>query len=398
MGGLRVLITNITLASRTGTEINVRDIALRLLACGHTPIVYSTELGEIAEEIRSATVPVVDDLGKVGITPDVIHGHHHPETMTALLHFPGVPAVFFCHDWMSWHDIPPRFPRILRYVAVDDTNRDRLAFEHGVPEDRLRVVRNTVDLERFRPRAPLPPRPRHALVFSNYASEHTHVGAVREACARAGLTLDVIGTGAGNPVARPEAVLGRYDIVFAKARCALEALAVGTAVVACGSEGVASMVTTRELEELRRWNFGIRALRAPLDPDILAREIARYDPAECAEVSRRVRATAGLDSAIDELVALYREVMAEQARSGGTNLDAEERAAAAYLRQWGPRFKDGALRAERDLLRAERDLLEEECRRLRGDRDALAAARNDRRGASFGWWQLPRRTIRRLIG
>ena len=112
MPGLRVLLTNITLASRTGTEINLRDLAISLLRAGHRPVVYSPTLGAIADEIRAATVPVVSELAAVGSPPEVIHGHHHPQTMAALLRFPGVPAVFFAHAWNAWWDVPPRFPRI----------------------------------------------------------------------------------------------------------------------------------------------------------------------------------------------------------------------------------------------------------------------------------------------
>ncbi len=54
-----------------------------------------------------------------------------------------------------------------------------------------------------------------------------------EACRRTQLTLDVIGAESGSVSTRPQDVLGQYDMVFAKARCALEALAVGSAVVLC---------------------------------------------------------------------------------------------------------------------------------------------------------------------
>lgn len=333
MSRLRVLITNTTLASRTGTETYVRDLALGLLRRGHAPVVYSPETGEIARELRRATVPVVGDLAGVAEAPEVIHGNQSAELMTALLHFPGVPAVFFCHSWIGgWSNEPPRFPRLLRYVAVDDTCRDRLALEHGVGPERLRVLLNAVDLERFRPRPPLPARPARALVFSNTANDSTHLGAVREACRRAGLTLDVVGAEANNPTSQPEALLGRYDLVFAKARCALEAMAVGAAVVLCDMYGSGPLVTTGELERLRRLNFGMRALDRPLNADVLAGEVARYDAADAAEVSRRIRETAGVDSLVEEIIELYREVVAEHAAGAPPGALEESRAAAAYVR------------------------------------------------------------------
>ena len=331
---LRILFTNITLASRTGTETYIKEGALGLLRRGHTPLVYSPDLGEIAAEIRAASVPVVDDLARLGAPPDVIHGHHHPQTMEALLHFPGVPAIFATHDWTIWHDAPPAFPRIRRYVAVDWTNRDRVLFEHGVPEDKVRVILNWVDLDRFRPRGPLPGRPRRALVYSNYARRDTHLPAIEEACRRAGLDLDVAGSGVGRSLDDPGTVIADYDLVFAKAKSALEALAVGTAVVLCDSRGLGQMVTGADFDALRRLNFGLRTLNRPLVPELIWREIERYDPRDAAAVTQRVRQEAGLEPALDRLVALYEEVIAEQEREPPSDPAVEFRAAAVYLRAW----------------------------------------------------------------
>jgi hypothetical protein len=337
---MRVLITNNTLDNRAGSELYVRDLATALLARGHTPIAYSTQLGAVASELRAATVPVVDDLNRLSVAPDVIHGHHHLETMTALLRFPDVPAISFCHGWIPWEEAPPRFPRILRYVAVDYTCLDRLLLEHAIPEEKTRVLLNFVDLDRFRPRAPLPQKPGRALFFSNGVDEEHGVSAVRQACQRFGISLDVIGLRHGNPAANPEIILGEYDIVFAKARAALEALAVGSAVILCDAAGAGPMVTAGELDRLRRLNFGLRTLRDPVEPETIAAQLERYDPADAAEVSRRIRACAGRQETIDEVVRIYHEVIAEYRAAGSPNLIAEHQAAADYLRWLSPRLKE----------------------------------------------------------
>lgn len=355
---LRVLFTNILLTSRTGTELWIQEAARGLLRRGGAPVVYSPKLGEIAEEIRAAGVPVVDDLSRVEEAPDLIHGHHHPPTLEALLRFPRVPALFVSHDATAWHDDPPLLPRILRYLAVDEANRDRL-LAGGAPEDRVRVLLNWVDLERFRPRStPLPERPRRALVFSNYAREDTHLPAVREACRRAGLELDVVGSGVGASVRDPEAILGGYDLVFAKARAALEALAVGAAVVLCDYRGLGPLVTSGALEQLRRNNLGLRTLTETPAPEAILREIERYDPGDAAEVSRRVRETAGLEPALDRLFGLYEEVV-EEGASRASDPEADLRATAAYLRRWvGPRLEAEVADLWRQRDQLERELLE----------------------------------------
>lgn len=336
MHSLKVLITSTRLEARTGTELYVRELAGRLLECGHRPIIYSPRLGRLAEEIRRETIPVVDDLNRLSSTPDVIHGQHANETITALLHFPTAPAVFFCHDWYYAEDYPPAFPRILRYVAVDQPCYDKLVFEHGAPEERVRILHQFVDLKRFQPRPPLPARPRRAAVLCNYSTENEHLKAARAACARAGVALDVYGIGVGRPCPRPEAVLGEYDIVFAKGRAALEALAVGTAVVVYWWRRLGPVVTTDQLEHLRALNFGVRAMGARLTPEEFGREIERaiaaYDPADAAAVARRVRATGGRDNVIDEVVKLYEEVIAEHQSAPERDPEEEARAAAAHVR------------------------------------------------------------------
>jgi hypothetical protein len=341
--GLRVLLTNRVIAHRTGTELYVRDLAAALLRRGHSPVVYSPRLGALAAEIRQETIPVVDDPGQLAVPPEVIHGHHGLETLTALLAFPGVPAVSVCHSWVGWADEPVVFPRIRRYLAVDDTCRDRLVAEHGVPPERVEVVLNAVDLRRFRPRPPLPSRARRALIFSNSSAETApHVKAIRQACARTGIAVDMAGFKSGRLLGRPEDSLGSYDIVFAKAKAALEAAAAGAAVVLCDVAGAGPMVTVENFDALRRMNFGMRALREAATPEWIGAQIGRYDPADAALVARRVRELASHDAQVDRLLEIYRDVIAEH-QDHRTGADCEERAAAVYLRRLSPKLYEGDL-------------------------------------------------------
>jgi hypothetical protein len=336
MAGLKILITSFMCAGRSGLEVYVRDLALGLQKLGHLPIIYSPNLGELADTLRLKTIPVVDNLNAIGTFPDLIHGHHHMETMTALLHFPGVPAIYFCHDTFSGLDSPPPSPRLLQYVAVDQPCYEKLVFQYAVPAERARILLNFVDGSRFKPRAPLPARPRRALIYGNYASDDANLAAVNEACSRAGLRLDVVGSGVGRPIKEPERLLGQYDIVFAKARAAAEALTVGNAVVIYCMRSVGPMVTVGELERLLPLNFGFRTMTPCSTPESLtaavSREIARYHPHDAAEVSNRVRYRLHSDKAIDKILSLYGEVIAEYRNAGTPDAFTEARAAATYIR------------------------------------------------------------------
>lgn len=321
---------------RGGTELYIRDLALALLRLGHTPIVYAGSLGEVATEIRDLTIPVVDKLDAIAITPDIIYGQHHLPTMMAMLHFADVPAVYVCHDWYGPSAFAPRFPRILRFIAVDVTCRDRLICEDGVDESRVRLLPSSVDLQRFEQRPTLPAQARRALVFSNYTPENPHLAALRTTCAKRGIQLDVIGVMMNNTVTRPEDVLRDYDIVFAKGRAALESLAVGSAVIVySGIRFLGGMVRAEDVERLLPLNFGIRAMGDALAPEELALrvgyELDRYAPADAAKATLLVREQAGHLAAVHEIVEICEAVIAEYEQTR-TGFDPREGpAVAAYL-------------------------------------------------------------------
>ncbi len=47
---------------------------------GDFPVVYSNVLGDVAEELKRATIPVIDDLSKLNVAPEIIHGQHNLDT------------------------------------------------------------------------------------------------------------------------------------------------------------------------------------------------------------------------------------------------------------------------------------------------------------------------------
>ncbi len=332
-GSLCVLITNTSFSQRTGSELYVRDLALALQRLGHAPVVYSPRLGPLAAELRARAIPVVDDLQSLGRAPDLIHGQHHLETMTALAMFPGTPALYACHGCLPWQEAAPVHPRILHYLAVNDAVRDRLVFEAGVSPDKITIALNFVDLEQFRPRPALPARPAKALIFSNYASEANYVGIIRERCELRGIRLDVAGYASGSHCATPGLLLGDYDLVFARGRSAIESLAIGTAVICCDHEGMGEMVTPQNLDHLRRNNFGLRVLDRPLRADQLDEQIDRYDPESASKASALIRASAGLDLASAHIVECYRMVLDQWHASETRRNEPDGPALARYLRQ-----------------------------------------------------------------
>jgi glycosyltransferase involved in cell wall biosynthesis len=329
---LKVLFTNADLSDYAGTQVVVRDLAVELFRQGHQPIVYSPKLGAVAEEIRKAGIVVTDRLASLDTTPDIIHGQHLA-AISAWLQFPSVPAIHVCHGSKGSAEEPLSFSRVLRYVAVDQPCKERIESVAGIPPQHVRVIYNAVDLERFQPRSPLPAKPRRALVFSNNSDNTTHLPAIRKACRQAELQVDVIGCRSGNSLSNPEQALPGYDIVFAKARCALEAMAVGNAVVLCDHMGLGEMVSSENIDALRPMNFGAGVLVRPLKPELIRAEIDKYNAADAASVCQRIRSQAGLPDAGRCWIKLYTEVIEEFSRTP-RDVNEEFRALGAYWEQW----------------------------------------------------------------
>ncbi|RBP41220.1 glycosyl transferase family 4 [Roseimicrobium gellanilyticum] len=353
-----IVLTNWMLGGRSGMELYIRDLALGLKERGWEPTIFSLKTGPLAEELREAGVPVVtrsEDLPRDAV---LIHGHHNFMTVMALLACRKARGLFVCHASLFWQEEAPVFPRVLTYVGVDDLCRERVAGDLQCPLEEVRFIGNSVDLARFTPRPPLPPAPKRALLFSNYAAEHTFLPVVREACRQAGLELDVIGSGVLHQVDDPERVLKEYDIVFAKARCAMESLATGCATVLCGVEGVGPLVTTENFDRLRRDNFGRRCLSLPMTVECLLTGIRQYDAAACEGTGRYARQELNLEHVIGQWIDLYEEVLASPCPAG--DVESECRAAAVMIEKLSPPlFRTFELESARDYLQHEMGKLTE---------------------------------------
>jgi hypothetical protein len=317
---LRILITNLFVAKYSGSEAVVELLADALRRAGHAPMIFAPTLGPQAARMRARGHVVVDRLAHLPLRPDVMHLQHITPAVMAMAAFPDVPAVFSCHSATVEVEAPRPHTQIRQFVAVDDLCRARCA-ERDIPEDRLSVILNAVDLTRFVARPPLPPKPKAALMLTKTWEQQ---GLVRAACARAGLALDELGPATLEMSDQIEKVLPRYDIVFATARMALEAAAVGCAVVVADGRGFAGLLRSENLKAWRRLNFGAGLLNAPMTSAALDAAIAAYDAVDTAKVSACLRAEVSADDYAAAYLALYTQAIAE-----GIPEDASQAAATA---------------------------------------------------------------------
>ena len=320
---MRVLITNLFVANFSGSETVVELLADALKRAGHTPMIFAPTLGPQAARMQARGHIVVDRLAMLPDRPEVMHLQHITPALMALVAFPEVPAVFTCHSATFEVEAPRTHPQIKKYVAVDDFCRARCV-KRGIPEHRLSVILNAVDMTRFMTRPPLLSRPKAALMLTKTLEQQR---LVRAACAKAGLTLDELGPATKQMSDQLDQVLPRYDIVFATARMALEAAVVGCAVVVADGRGFAGMLRSDNLTAWRRLNFGVGLLTAPVTAAALDDAIAAYDAVDVAEVCRRLR----IEASADDYAAAYLELYTQAIGEGVTQDISHAAATAAWL-------------------------------------------------------------------
>jgi hypothetical protein len=378
---MRVLLTNNTLAHRAGTELYVRDVAIELMRRGHQPVVYSTHLGDVADEIRSATVPVIGSLEALGEAPDIIHAHHNYEAVAAIMQFPQVPAVSFCHGWTPWEEKPLRFPQVRRYVAVSEVCRERLIAEGGISACRVEMLPNFFDGRLFPPRDQLPRSPRLAVSFGHAIGEDSGLPLIRKACRNCGIQLDTMGKANGGVERHPGQVLAQYDIVFARGRCAIEAMAVGAAVILCDVGRLGPMVTSDNFWKLHSMNFALRSLSEPFTEEGLTEAIREYDASEAAAVSAMVRGECEMQPAVDRILAIYEKAIEEARKTGPITASECNRALVVYLEESAEHHKSFRL-VEKSLEWTRRErLLQTEIASIQSDIASIRAS------ATWRWTQ-----------
>ena len=313
---MRLLFTNNTLDKPAGTELSILDYARALKTRGHEVTAFSRQQGELAERLNASEVKVIETLNETPWHPDVIHGHHEWETSLAALAFPNVPVISFCRGTVPWQETPCRAPNVKCWVGVDEACIRFLLDEFGIPEDRIHMILNGVDLDKFPVRPPLPSKLKRVLVFSNYAEEDNYLAQIREACDLEGIECRAIGSGVGEILSDPREVLAESDLVFAKGKAALEAVVSGCGLVVCDMKGLGEMVTTENFTKARALSFAYGAITDEITVEKVRSRFAEWNSKTCRETAELARESASLDVVIDRLETIYDSVLSE---GGGSN-------------------------------------------------------------------------------
>ncbi len=305
---MRVLITNVEMEGYSGTTLYVKELAIGFKERGVDVEVFTFRIGPIGEELSSRGVKISTSLRDLKV-PDIVHAHNNITVWPILRHFRNVPVVFWLHSRLSPLDIPPKHRNIVQYMAVDYNCHERYVEEHQFSSNDIKVIYNWVNLTRFSLKKSINGPIKKALVFSNYAGKSGFYPVLKEACESLGIELDVMGKGMGTEQKNPENYLREYDIVFAKAKAAMEAMACGCAVIVCDFTGLAGFVKTNNFEQFRKLNFGMKLMDRPVTVKNIVDELKQYQSADAKLVGDRLRKEADMELIVDDISNLYHDVI-----------------------------------------------------------------------------------------
>jgi hypothetical protein len=248
MGRVRFVLANRLLTHAGGTETHLVTIGEQLLRLGHEVVLFSPELGPFAEHARRRGLGVAG-LDELPPECDVVFAQDAFVIHELAERYPAAFTVFrVCGDVFDFQS-PPQLDGLVDLVVVLSDRYARLARACAIAPRLLRL-RIPVSDDRLVPTGPIRARPRRAVVLGNYPDR---IDVVREVWERRGIHV----TQVGGERQRYDlaAALGGADIVIAKSRAALDAMACGRAVYVYDTFGGDGWVTPETYAALEADHF-----------------------------------------------------------------------------------------------------------------------------------------------
>jgi hypothetical protein len=266
---MRFVLGDRSMRAVGGTVAHLVTLGEHLPKLGHQVIVYSPELGPFADYARRRGIDVRGELSELPRECDVVLAQDAMVVHDLADRYPDALMVFRVCGAHEFHTPPQAEGRVdLVLVLADRYARLAEACAIRAPLLRLRVP---IDTDRLVPDGAIRARPRRAMVLGNYPDR---VRAVGEAWERRGLKVAYV----GGPRARFDVAqaLHGVDIVVAKSRAALDAMACGRAVYVYDTFGGDGWVTPETYPAMEADHFAGQATDRVIGVRELERDLADY--------------------------------------------------------------------------------------------------------------------------
>lgn len=147
---MQIVFTLNAFRALTGSEIYVYELAKELTKKGHkTYIVAGVISFKMMQMANEAGIEVSDAMNFPNINPDIVHINQREMINVSLLRYPNATAIYTIHSLYA-DDRPILSSRIHKYICIRE-NLVEAAKAYGVPEDKIILLYNGFDTERFKP-------------------------------------------------------------------------------------------------------------------------------------------------------------------------------------------------------------------------------------------------------
>lgn len=254
----RIVISNVNLISFSGSELWTEEVAKALSGLGLEVLVHTGGVGPVSERMRASGIDVTMSADEVrAFAPDIAHVNHFAAAAGMLNELNGRAAVVNMVHGLLPRPGMPGLRGVDTYCAVGLHAKSKTCLLTGKPWSEVALIPSHYDPGRSwgqrADRANEPP-PRALLFSSKTTADHRQK--IASVLSALGFELDHVGYG-GVPASAPEQLLCNYDVVFAVARSALEALVSGAKVVLWDDGIIGPGVTSEKFWPLAVANFSM---------------------------------------------------------------------------------------------------------------------------------------------
>jgi glycosyltransferase involved in cell wall biosynthesis len=272
---LVILISSYTL-DLSGVPTYTLTLYNELKKRGHNIQVYSPLSGVLEKKMN-----VCSDLDALD-KPDIIIAQHNLCAIGLKNKFPDIPMIYSIHHHEYPEEKPPTF-ECEWYTAINEKNVETLV-ANGVSSNKITIVRDFIDIERFYPTVPVNDTLKNVLYISNRKKWKTH-NIVEQACKELKLNFKAV----GSPYGRAHAIeenINKADLVIGWARCLMEAMSCGRPVISYDKEYGDGYLDYDTYLKSRAYNFGPGGINK-YTVEGLIKEINRYDPKD-GDINRHI--------------------------------------------------------------------------------------------------------------
>ena len=236
--------------------------------------VFSPLGGKLETEME-----VIKNLKTSDFVPDVIISQHNICAEILKGHFTTIPHIFYSHGLLPEIEQPPTFECDF-YFAINTEVENNL-ISKGIDKNKIAIIRDFVDLDKFKSTKPINQTLTNVLFISNY-KKWKNFRIVSEACSINNLNLKCVGApyGRSKDIAKD---INDSDLVISWGRGILEAMACERCVISFDKTVGDGYIDNVNYFKARENNFSGRINNINFSPTSLAEEMLKYNPKDGAK-------------------------------------------------------------------------------------------------------------------